>query len=418
MSFPRTVAAAASAVALAVLAFSLALSQRPGRSAPAGAQPAHSLQLLSPGPTSLATHNQAAKPEAYTAAISDQAMAVPAGVVTFRGSAKGMRNVAIVAAGSWNMVEPDGEGTFAKAVDLSPFGKGPLVVDVYAWDTPPNSGRYTVALNLRVLLFVEGAESRNPPVARPQGHPAHGKTLVWSEEFDGSLQQSWHAGSKPDGQQYGAAVFAAYGNPVHDPYTVKDGFLRIRSKHVPDLVDPNGWGRKWITGQLSTGFPDGSAKAAFRKGYFEARMLLPAGPGCWPSFWLLDQSGIKRSESDGAVEIDVVEGYGHDTDSYVATQHDWPPPSAKGAGYRRSQRNIEGLPDYSWSFHDFGAEITDSEVVFYFDGVEKFRAPLYRASTISPFFLLIVLAMSHDWPITVPPSGYYDLWIDHVRIYQ
>ena len=88
-------------------------------------------------------------------------------------------------------------------------------------------------------------------------------------------------------------------------------------------------------------------------------MLLPSGAGSWPSFWLLDQHGIQNSNVDGAVEIDVIEGYGHSLTSYVATQHDWPSPSANGIGYKRAQRNITGLPDGSLVFHDYGVEVTE-----------------------------------------------------------
>ncbi len=147
-------------------------------------------------------------------------------------------------------------------------------------------------------------------------------------------------------------------------------------------------------------------------------MLLPAGAGCWSSFWLLDQHGIKASRSEGAVEIDVIEGYGHSATSYVATEHDWPPPAAKGVGYRKAMKNVTELPDTSLAFHDYGVEITDDEVIYHFDGKPVFRAPLYRKETVSPFFLILTLAMSHDWPIQVPPANRYDLWIDRVRVYR
>lgn len=383
-----------------------------------GQMPPFSLQLMAPGPTSVATYNQVEGPKAYTAGIDDAAMRVRPGPVPFAGVARGLRSVAVVVQGAWTIATPDAQGLFRTQVDLSKAPAGPLVVDVYGWDVPPDTHAYKVALNLRIHLFVAGGRSATPSADRPAGHPAHGRKLVWEDRFDRLSPEVWHAGPKPDGQEYGAAAFMRFGAEEADPYKVMDGFLRLRASHRPGRSDPAGWNRAWVTGHLSSGFPDGSASAAFRKGYFEVRMLLPSGAGAWPSFWLLDQHGIRNSAADGAVEIDVIEGYGHSPTSYVATQHDWPPPSAKGKGYRRTQRNITGLPDYSVAFHDYGVEITDDEVIFYHDGLEKFRAPLYRKETVSPFFVMLALAMSHDWPIMVPPSGYYDLWVDHVRIYQ
>jgi hypothetical protein len=376
------------------------------------------LQLTSPGPTGLATYNQVEGAKAYTARIDDAAMRVRAARVRFAGLAKGLRSVAIVIGGVWTVAVPDPAGRFEAFVDLSTALTGPLVVDVYGWDSPPDNHAFKTALNLRVHLFVEGGQDGTPPVERPAGHPAHGRTLVWSEPFDRLSPKIWHAGPKPDGQEYGAAAFLGYDAPEGSPYTIMGGFLRIRATHMPDRIDPAGFGRTWVTGHLSTGFPDGSASGAFRKGYFEARMMLPAGPGCWSAFWLLDQSGIRTSVTEGAVEVDVIEGYGHATTSYVATEHDWPAPSAKSVGYKREQRNIVGIPDYALAFHDYGVEITDDEMIFYFDGAAKFRAPLFRHQTVSPFFMMLTLAISQDWPVTVPPAGYYDLWIDQVRVYQ
>ncbi|GJD54723.1 glycoside hydrolase family 16 protein [Methylobacterium dankookense] len=419
-SLPRARAALAvlGLVLVAILASAgpdLAQAPTPESSA---SEPPFALQLLSPGPTSVATHNQKQKPEAYTASIPDAAMRVRAGPLEVTGLARGLRSVALVVNGTWTSAVPGPDSRFTTQLDLSGAVNGPLVLDVYGWDTPPDNHDFKTALNLRVHLFVEGGRDASPAAERPPGHPAHGRTLVWSESFDTLSRKVWHAGPKPDGQEYGAASFLGYDDPTFDPYTIMGGFLRIRSQNRPGWADPAGYGRTWLTGHLSTGFPDGSVSGAFRKGYFEARMLLPAGPGAWPSFWLLDQHGIRNSVADGAVEIDVIEGYGHATTSYVATEHDWPPPSSRMEGYRRAQKNLTGLPDYSLAFHDYGVEITDDDVVFYFDGIEKFRAPLYRKATVSPFFMMLTLAMSQDWPITVPPAGYYDLWIDHVRVYR
>ncbi len=405
-------------IALVLALFAQNMERNEGPKAQSIVSPEPSLQLTSPGPTGVATYNQALGPKAFTVHIDDDAMRVRAERRTFVGRAPGLRSVAIVVNDVWTIAVPDPGGRFAVDVDLSKAARGPLVVDVYGWDVPPDNRSYKVSINLRIQLFVDRESKDLKDDDRPPGHPAKGRRLVFNEPFDRLSRDVWHAGAKPDGQEYGAAAFLGYDSAEANPYKVMDGFLRLRATHRPDRADPAGWNRKWVTGHLSTGFPDGSTSAAYRKGYFEARMLLPRGAGSWPSFWLLDQHGIRNSAADGAVEIDVIEGYGHSPTSYVATIHDWPPPSANGKGYVRAQRNITDLPDGTVAFHDYGVEITDDMVIFYYDGVEKLRAPLYRKDLVSPFFLMLGMSMSHDWPITVPPSGSYDLWVDHVRVYE
>lgn len=379
------------------------------------AQAPFGLQLTTPGPSGASTHNQLTGPQPATVGIADAAMSVPAAPIPVAGLAKGLKTVAVVVGGRWHVTRVAADGRFSTQVDLSGAETGPLVIDVFGWDTEPDDHAYRIAVNLRVIVFVEGGR---PPAAAPPspGHPAHGRSLVWSEPFETLSPAEWHLGPKPDGQEFGAAVFAK--TEVGGNYTTRGGFLRLRAQYRPGMEDPAGWKRQWVTGQISTGFPDGTAPAAFRTGYFEARMMLPAGPGCWSSFWLLDRHGIRASGTNGAVEIDAIEGYGHARQSYVATVHDWPPPSAQGKGYRKALRNITGLPDLTLGFHDYGVDITEDEVIAYFDGKEQFRAPLYRKERVSPFFMILTLAMSHDWPIAVPPSGTYDLWIDHVRVYR
>lgn len=372
------------------------------------------LQLVAPGITSVSSWNQRSGPGPGTVAIDDRAMRVQAAPTRIAGIAKGLKNVAVVVGGKWHPAVPDSQGNFAATVDFSASRGGPVVVDVFGWDTPPDNHNFKVAIDLRVILFVERAPGGAAEAPPPRGHPAYGRRLAWSDDFASLPETAWYRGPKPDGQEYGLGVFTKTNE--RGTYGVHDGFVRIRSLHVPDLQDERGWGRRWVTGHLSTGFPDGSATAAFRKGYFEARMMLPAGPGCWSSFWLLDQDSILKGDKDGAVEIDVFEAYGHSKTSYVATQHDWPP-NGSGRQETMSQRNITGLPDLTVDFHDFGVEVTDDTVIFSCDGREHFRTPLARKDTVSPFFMMLTLAMSHDWPIAVPPAGYYDLWIDRVRYY-
>ena len=58
-------------------------------------------------------------------------------------------------------------------------------------------------------------------------------------------------------------------------------------------------------------------------GYFEMMTKLPAGPGTWPAFWLMDVDSLVNRSVD-AHEIDVLEQYGDAIGILRTTLHFWP----------------------------------------------------------------------------------------------
>jgi beta-glucanase (GH16 family) len=369
--------------------------------------------------------NQVASPQPYTIGISDEAMIIAARKHMFRGRAPGMKNVMLRIGPTWYPTTLKEDGEWSSEIDLSQHHNGPLVFDVLSWDSKQSDFKYNI--NTRVHLFVVGGRDGTPPAEAPKGHPAAGMALVWSDEFTEPLSTSsrrtrsstWFQGGKPELSEFGDAWFPEAGDK-RNPFYQRDSFLRIRAQHDPDLVDPFRWNRKWWSGFLSTGFPDGSASFEFREGYVEARMMCPAGKGPFPAFWLLDsESTVKRKGVDaGAVELDVLEHFGFE-DAYQIAVHKWPPLLPNG---KPDQSKADGqlhFPrgDVTNEFHTFGCKLTRTEMTFYKDGVEQLRKPLFRAETVSPFYIMINLALGGGWPVIVPPSGYYDLWIDYVRAY-
>jgi hypothetical protein len=409
-------------IAAALLCGVLGSAGGPG----APATGAESLQIVSPGPTGIATHNQRDGASPTTVSIEDAKAEIRPGPLTITGIAKGMRNVAVIvpAGGAWTMAQPGADGRFTAEVTI-PDAAGPLPIETIAWNSPPNDPHYTVELKARVLLFVAGGKRESLPSRPPPGHPAEGLSLAWSDDFTAPLSFSsarvrnavWFAGGKPSatGSQYSDATFVRADDP-RNPFFQKDGFLRIRASSVPAPPDAPGGKARWWSGHLSSGFPDGTASIELREGYVEARMMIPEGRGPWPAFWMLDSASTPAKSPYGAVEIDVMEGYGHDIGAYMATIHRWPGPDPKEPHASAEKRvPIPGNPN---AFHTYGARITRTEVIWYLDGAEVQRAPLYRANVVSPFYLMLDLAMGGGWPDVVPPAGHYDLWIDHVAVYR
>lgn len=408
----------------AALAFGLMILATLEGTSVSSSSAGHSLQIIQPGPTSVSNHNHLAKPAPYTVSISDANAEIKPGKQTLKGIARGMRNVAVIApaGGRWHMVKPEDDGSFSVDIEV-PDVHGPMTVEVHAWDSPPDTPGYKVHLKSRFDLFVVN-KAKAPSTPLPEGHPAHGMSLVWADEFDGPLSASsskrqdakWFVGGKPSasGAQYSQAYFVR-ADDDRKPFWIKDGFLRIRATHDPEGARNSKPG--WWSGHLSSGFPDEGASIEFREGYAEVRMKTPLGAGTWPAFWLLDSHSTLPSRDCGAVEIDVVEAYGHEQTWYMATQHRWPGPRHEKTEYRKVEKGvpIEGHAD---RFHTYGIQITKEEAIWYLNGKQVFRSPLYRAEQVSPFFLMLNLSMGGGWPILAPPSGYYDLWVDYVRVYR
>jgi len=102
------------------------------------------------------------------------------------------------------------------------------------------------------------------------------------------------------------------------------------------------------------------SKAAFRYGFYEARVKMPRGRGWHTSFWMM-QNGPKSGREDRFQEIDVCEQDSVDHGSYSVNWHSYKPHVSFG------HMRVNG-PDLSADFHVYAADFTPREVRFYFDG--------------------------------------------------
>ncbi|HEV2560474.1 MAG TPA: hypothetical protein VGU45_17770 [Microvirga sp.] len=115
----------------------------------------------------------------------------------------------------------------------------------------------------------------------------------------------------------------------------------------------------------------------------------------------------------------MVEAYRHDRIDFVEK-------SLTGLWSARAHRRIWVVTratiggHLTTSLQDYGVLVTDNEVVWFFDDKEFFRHPLYRANDpmLGQSYMLLDLAISKDWPVKIPASGYIDLFIDSVRLYS
>jgi hypothetical protein len=204
----------------------------------------------------------------------------------------------------------------------------------------------------------------------------------------------------PWGGDFGDAAFL---DPEPErPFKIKDGILSITASK-----DQQG---KWASGLLAAA-DDRGVGFGTRYGYFEARMKMPPGPGTWPAFWVVPLVPVRTT--DGNVEIDVIEYYGHDTSSYQSVVHVWYKDPAKSRG----QNERIYFPENSLidDFHTFGVDVSPQALVFFRDGKRVWSQPTPPELT-GPLYPIVNLALGSGWPIDKTPNP-STLLVDYVHVY-
>lgn len=316
-------------------------------------------------------------------------------------SAKG---AVVVPVGS---VVADGSGRALFRIDATRLTNGPTAV------------RFTTGSATDRPLYVQlnnlGGHARIEGDSAPTG-----MTLQWNDDFRKPISVSRsgagadYAATKPSytgGGDFGDAIFADPAWGLNTIATQNYNSLRIRLQPTGTLKDPNGWNRTHVAGLISSAKLGGSGFSA-QYGYFEARMLAPAGYGSWPAFWLLNSENTTSRET-AAAEIDTVELYGQFPLGSCHSLHAW-----NGPGVSSGQcPNPNGLSDWALSWHTYAAWVKPDAVDYYIDN--KLVATLAGPTlTNEPFFFMINESLGGGWPTNLSATGdTADLYVDWVRVY-
>ena len=233
------------------------------------------------------------------------------------------------------------------------------------------------------------------PAAENADHP--GWRLTFCDEFEGSAldTQKWNP-NDPWGRERNHEL-QAY---VKDAFEVRDGILRINAdKHQAFY---SGKQRAYTSGMMTT-----QGKFSQQYGRFEIRCRVPKGKGMWPAFWLLPEP------LDWPPEIDVLEVLGHQPNKVYMTHH-FRDGQKKHGSHGGSWRG----PDFSAQFHQFAVEWSPKAIVWFVDGVERFRSE--DSIPQGKMYMLVNLAVGGDWPgapdeKTPLPAAFE---VDYIRVYE
>lgn len=206
---------------------------------------------------------------------------------------------------------------------------------------------------------------------------------------------------------------------VPDAFQVDDGILQIvaQRQQIPqDACFAAETDLEFTSGMISTAGCnryDDRAKCealdqfAQRYGYFEMRARFPAGKGFWPAFWLLP------AEGEWPPEIDIVEWLGDATRTAFFTFHYIDEGEQKKKGGR-----FDG-PDFSQDFHTFAVDWQPEQIIWYVDGVERFRVNDKNVPD-QPMYLIVNMTVGGHWPGRPNESTAFPsvMEVDHVRVYE
>jgi beta-glucanase (GH16 family) len=242
--------------------------------------------------------------------------------------------------------------------------KAKAIGDCIIRATSPASGRYAAAIPVERLLTIG-----TPPV------PIE-KTLLWSDEFDGT------AGAGPSASNWTADTTdgcgppynnCGWGNAEREYYITSanaldgsaDGILNIFAKRQTNATNYNCYyGRcEWTSGKITT-----YGKVGFTYGYMEARMKLPAGEGSWPAFWMLG-SNIATVPWPDCGEIDIMEYKGSAPTITYGTLH-----YGKNGAHQMLGGTKDTLVDLSAGYHRYGTLWKPDEVTFFIDDNVVYKA--------------------------------------------
>lgn len=246
-----------------------------------------------------------------------------------------------------------------------------------------------------------------------------GYTPIWSEDFNQPV------GSAPDPARWKFNLGNNDGWGNHELETYVDDREHARIVADPACADGRALQIQVTSdgaGQYRSARIDTAARVAFRYGYIEARIKVPAGKGLWPAFWMLGDD-LGRVGWPGCGEIDIMEHLGREPSVVHGSFHG---PSDKGDCYLTSTATLPNAKRFADGYHLFALQWSPDSATCLVDGVpyETRRPADLRPGAQwvfnHPFFFILNLAVgggdagAPDADTVFPQA----MRVDYIRIYQ
>ena len=246
------------------------------------------------------------------------------------------------------------------------------------------------------ITFTVSKASTNVSAATSAWNP------IFTDEFDGPLDSSkWRNHYDGSGQdcENGRSNGERQAYMASNSYT-ENGKLLLKAENKSNCGVP------YTSGSVST-----LGKFDYQYGYAEASIKSTKGKGMWPAFWL-----VPSKVGTWPPEIDILEQVDVNKEENVMTTH-YNDASGKETGNTGYYKPGSSLAD---SYHTYGTLWLPDKLVWFIDGVERFRDTNPAHIAQQKLFIILNLAVGGNWPgypdANTPFPGY--LSTDWVRVYQ
>lgn len=137
----------------------------------------------------------------------------------------------------------------------------------------------------------------------------------------------------------------------------------------------------------STGSVNTHKRFAFKYGYLESRMLIPACSGCWPAFWMLPSGDYWPPE------IDIIEYFDTSKQVIPYSAVHWRMNEPDKEDYFSERLMLSPSDNYIGTWHTYGVLWTKDTVQFYLDGRAGPQFSVSAQIPHEPMYPIIQLAI-------------------------
>ena len=245
-------------------------------------------------------------------------------------------------------------------------------------------------------------------------------TMMFDDEFSGTTLDPakwstcfWWANGANGCTNAGPQELGWYQS---DDVLVGDGMLKLKAERRT-IRSSQGMTYQYTSGMASTGGIEHASDPQFMYtyGFAEIRAQVPRGKGLWPEFWMLPVGGLPNASPSSRPEMDAFEILGDSTNVLHMNYHF----VNLSGGNGDSGTDWTG-PDFSTDWHVFGLDWEPDAIVWYSDGVERYRYTDSATIASKPAYLLLNLAVGGAWPGAPDASSPFptELDVDYVRVWQ